>query len=221
MSIDARPGDVLASAPPDIALDEALEIAARTFRVEAAAARDLGSERDRTFLLLGRRGACHRSHEGLQRSSRTPTCSTWRPSPSSTPRAWIPDLPLALPWPVPGLTDAFRASVERSDGRHAVRMYDVLPGHRRSDPRDLSDAALAAWGETTARLGRALRGFFHPRRAAHVALGHPARRADPGAERVDRGRRATSARRGASSSASRRRSRRSGRRSAPRWSTPT
>ena len=52
MSVDARPGDVLASAPPDIALDEAVGIAARTFQVAADAARDLGSERDRTYLLV-------------------------------------------------------------------------------------------------------------------------------------------------------------------------
>jgi Ser/Thr protein kinase RdoA (MazF antagonist) len=41
-------------------------------------------------------------------------------------------------------------------------MYAVLPGRQRIDALELSDAALAGWGETTARLGRALRGFFHP-----------------------------------------------------------
>lgn len=42
-------------------------------------------------------------------------------------------------------------------------MYDVLPGRQRVNPLELSDAALIGWGETTARLGLALRGFFHPR----------------------------------------------------------
>ncbi len=41
-------------------------------------------------------------------------------------------------------------------------MYDVLPGRQRTDPLELDDAALGAWGATTARLGLALRGFFHP-----------------------------------------------------------
>src|SRR5262249_8213123 len=44
-----------------------------------------------------------------------------------------------------------------------VRAYDVLPGRARLDPLTLPDEALTAWGETTARLGLALRGFIHPR----------------------------------------------------------
>jgi 4-aminobutyrate aminotransferase-like enzyme/Ser/Thr protein kinase RdoA (MazF antagonist) len=47
-------------------------------------------------------------------------------------------------------------------GTCQVRLYDILPGRGRSDPRDLSDAAFVGWGETTARIGRALRGFMHP-----------------------------------------------------------
>jgi 4-aminobutyrate aminotransferase-like enzyme/Ser/Thr protein kinase RdoA (MazF antagonist) len=77
-----------------------------------------------------------------------------------------PDLPLAHPWRVPGTVGdepaAFRATFAHGDGGHHVRLYDVLPGRQRMDPRLLGDAALIAWGETTARLGRALRGFFHP-----------------------------------------------------------
>ena len=46
---------------------------------------------------------------------------------------------------------------------HWVRLYDVLPGHSRIDAAGLSDTALIAWGETTARLDQALRGFTHPR----------------------------------------------------------
>nr|WP_246136440.1 aminotransferase class III-fold pyridoxal phosphate-dependent enzyme [Leekyejoonella antrihumi] len=69
-----------------------------------------------------------------------------------------------------------RSAVERGSGvyehrvqwdhdgtRQWVRMYDVLPGTARSDPRNLDDRALIAFGQTAARLGRALRGFIHPR----------------------------------------------------------
>ena len=94
-----------------------------------------------------------------------------------------PGLPLALPRPVPGLTDAFRASVERSDGRHAVRMYDVLPGHRRSDPRDLVRRRARRLGRDDGPSRSGAAWLLPPRRAAHVALGHPARRAHPGADR--------------------------------------
>ena len=44
-----------------------------------------------------------------------------------------------------------------------MRLYDVLPGNSRISAVELSDAALIAWGETTARLGQALREFTHPR----------------------------------------------------------
>jgi 4-aminobutyrate aminotransferase-like enzyme/Ser/Thr protein kinase RdoA (MazF antagonist) len=47
-------------------------------------------------------------------------------------------------------------------------MYDILPGRQRIDAIELSDTALGAWGETGARLGRALRGFGHP--AAHRSM---------------------------------------------------
>src|SRR4029077_4118606 len=48
-------------------------------------------------------------------------------------------------------------------GTHFVRLYDVLPGHGRSDPLALGDAAIGDWGEMTARLARALRAFNHPK----------------------------------------------------------
>ena len=56
-----------------------------------------------------------------------------------------------------------RARWSRGDATHWARLYDVLPGHSRIDAAQLSDAALIAWGETTARLDQALRGFTHPR----------------------------------------------------------
>ena len=43
-----------------------------------------------------------------------------------------------------------------------MRAYDVLPGRSRFAPTSLSDRALVAWGETTARLGLALRTYIHP-----------------------------------------------------------
>jgi 4-aminobutyrate aminotransferase-like enzyme/Ser/Thr protein kinase RdoA (MazF antagonist) len=79
-----------------------------------------------------------------------------------------PGLGVAQPRPVPGHDPGagpagYRASVQATGGVHWVRSYDVLPGTSRVEPTTLSDRALVGWGETTARLGRALRGFFHPR----------------------------------------------------------
>jgi 4-aminobutyrate aminotransferase-like enzyme/Ser/Thr protein kinase RdoA (MazF antagonist) len=85
-----------------------------------------------------------------------------------------PGLGVALPWRAaatgsPGTAqpgdDPALLRAEWSDGEatHWVRAYDVLPGRSRITAAHLSDAALIAWGETTARLALALRAFTHPR----------------------------------------------------------
>jgi 4-aminobutyrate aminotransferase-like enzyme/Ser/Thr protein kinase RdoA (MazF antagonist) len=49
-----------------------------------------------------------------------------------------------------------------ADGaQHLVRLLPAFPG-RNVDPTELDGRAIASLGETVARLGRALRGFFHP-----------------------------------------------------------
>jgi 4-aminobutyrate aminotransferase-like enzyme/Ser/Thr protein kinase RdoA (MazF antagonist) len=154
---------VLAAAPPDFDEPAIIAIAKQTFGVQAAAARDLGSERDQTFLLL----------DGAEAPLAVMKLSNAAEDPATLDMEALavvhaarvdPGLPLAMPWtaPDPTGTPAFRATFEHADGAHHVRMYDVLPGRHRIDPRGLSDAALIGWGETAARLGRALRGFFHP-----------------------------------------------------------
>ena len=52
-----------------------------------------------------------------------------------------------------------RSRAERR--RHQVRLIPFLPG-RHVEPSGLSPAALQEMGRVTARVGRALRGFFHP-----------------------------------------------------------
>src|SRR5579859_4874475 len=54
------------------------------------------------------------------------------------------------------------AEVPRPDGRpYPVRLFTFLPG-RAVAAAELSTAAIRSIGQTSARLGRALRGFFHP-----------------------------------------------------------
>ena len=63
---------------------------------------------------------------------------------------------------VPTTEGARWCSATAPDGRTSlIRVFTFLDGH---NPRaeELDDAALRAWGATVARLGRALRGFFHP-----------------------------------------------------------
>ena len=44
-----------------------------------------------------------------------------------------------------------------------MRLFERMPGRAAAPGSDLDDRALRAYGETLARLGIALRGFFHPR----------------------------------------------------------
>jgi 4-aminobutyrate aminotransferase-like enzyme len=59
--------------------------------------------------------------------------------------------------------ESLRAAWSSGDAMHWVRLYDALPGASRIEAASLSDTALIRWGETSARLGQALRGFTHPR----------------------------------------------------------
>jgi Ser/Thr protein kinase RdoA (MazF antagonist) len=163
---------VLSASPPDLDEPAVLDIAARTFGVDAATARDLGSERDRTYLLQAADGGALAVMK-LSNAAEDPATLDMEALAVLHAADVDPGLPLALPWRVPGATAAadasgdrdpaaFRATVEHGSDVHHVRMYDVLPGRQRTDPRELDDAALGAWGSTTARLGLALRGFFHP-----------------------------------------------------------
>jgi 4-aminobutyrate aminotransferase-like enzyme/Ser/Thr protein kinase RdoA (MazF antagonist) len=158
---------VLAAARPAFDVDDAVGIAARTFGVEARGARDLGSERDQAFLLL----------DGDGRSIAVMKVSNAAEDPATLDMEALavlhaarvdPSLPLAIPWLVPGAPASSddpadrRVALPADDGTHHVRMYALLAGRQRVDALDVPDAALANWGETAARLGRALRGFFHP-----------------------------------------------------------
>ena len=158
---------VLAAARPAFEVDDAVGIAKRTFDVEAAGARDLGSERDQAFLLL----------DGDERSIAVMKVSNAAEDPGTLDMEALavlhatrvdPTLPLAIPWLVPGAPASSddpadrRVALPADDGTHHVRMYALLSGRQRVDALDVPDDALANWGETAARLGRALRGFFHP-----------------------------------------------------------
>lgn len=155
-----RPIDpVLLAAPPRIDPARALELARTAFGIDAASARDLGSERDRAFMLVRADG----SDVAVMKVSNTaedPATLDMEAEAVLHAVAVDPGLPLAIPRQT--VDGTRRVALDSAEGTHHVRLYDVLPGRGRSDPRDLPGAAFTGWGETTARLGRALRGFMHP-----------------------------------------------------------
>jgi 4-aminobutyrate aminotransferase-like enzyme/Ser/Thr protein kinase RdoA (MazF antagonist) len=159
---------ILASRTPAFTDTDAVSIAARTFGVGASTAANLGSERDQTFLLHGPVGE-RLAIMKVSNAAEDPATLDMEALAVLHARRADPTLPVALPQAVPGGdpkrdgVEAYRTSIDAPDGVHFVRLYDVLPGHGRSDPLALSDAAIGAWGEMTARLARALRGFTHPK----------------------------------------------------------
>ncbi len=164
---------VLLSQPPAFSTEQAVEIGAATFGIRSAAARNLGSERDQTFLLLDAAGTGQAVLKVSNPAEDPATLDMEALVARHAVRA-DPGLSVAQPRrtahslgsPVGGAGEddvtAFRAPWRSGAGQSWVRAYDVLPGRARLDPRSLSDEALVAWGETTARLGRALRTFIHP-----------------------------------------------------------
>src|SRR5262249_44600910 len=84
-----------------------------------------------------------------------PGLAVAQPRPRARPQACLPT--------VADDPSACRVRWQSAGTGYWVRAYDALPGRARLDPLTLPDEALVAWGETTARLGVALRGFIHPR----------------------------------------------------------
>ena len=166
---------VLTATRPVLSEAEAVELARACFGVGAATARDLGSERDRTFAL----DAAHGEPVAILKvsnASEDPEVLDMEAEAVLHVMAADPGLRVALPWRAartletaageiaaarpgrPGDAPAdLRARWYHGDVAHWTRLYDVLPGQSRIDAVTLSDAALGAWGETTARLAQALR----------------------------------------------------------------
>ena len=142
---------ILASRLPEFSEADAVRIAGATFSVVATTARNLGSERDQTFLVLGD------DDEGLaimkiSNAAEDPATLDMEALGVLHARRADPTLPVALPRLVPGKDPgadgaaAYRAHTTGKTGTngaadsHFVRLYDVLPGLGRGDPLNLSDA---------------------------------------------------------------------------------
>ena len=150
---------VLLAPSPPCSNDDALAIAAG-FGLNATAARDLGSERDRTFLLTD---AAVQGLAVVKVSNSAESIDTLDMEADIVTHIGRvdPGLAVARPWRAPN--GLHRLAWESPLGVHWARMYDVIAGHARHDPLTLSPEALGAWGTTSARLGRAMRSFAHPR----------------------------------------------------------
>jgi len=153
---------VLEETPPSFSPDDVARIAAELFGLDGAV-RDLGSERDQTFLAEGPAGAGVIKISNL--GEQAATLDLEAEAIEHIVRV-DPELPVARPRVVsdaPGPA-AHRTTVEGPDGTHYMRLFERLHGRSGggAGAPDLPDAAVRAYGATHARLNVALRGFFHP-----------------------------------------------------------
>ena len=161
---------VLTARPPTFTADEAAALARELFGVEGAAVA-VASERDQAWLIEGDRPTVLKISNSAEDAGQLDLEAL-----AAQRIAQVdPALPVALPWLVPGTQHdasaaaAYRAPIGRGANTHYARMYDRLPGHARVMGANLSDEAVRDWGTMAARIGRALRGFWHPS-AARVML---------------------------------------------------
>jgi 4-aminobutyrate aminotransferase-like enzyme/Ser/Thr protein kinase RdoA (MazF antagonist) len=168
---------VLEETPPSFSADDVARIAAELFGLDGAV-RDLGSERDQTFLAEGPAGSGVIKISNLGESAATLELEA-----EAILHALRvdPELPIARPRPVSEAAGAaaYRTTVEGPDGIHFVRLFERLHGRSGggAGAPDLSDGAVRAYGGTHARLNLALRGFFHPAAGRELLwdLAHAAR----------------------------------------------
>jgi 4-aminobutyrate aminotransferase-like enzyme/Ser/Thr protein kinase RdoA (MazF antagonist) len=159
------PDDVLTGEPPAFSPDEAADVAHSLFGLRGAAT-PLGSERDQGFLIANDDGPV--GVLKISNASERADVVDMETKAALHVLAVDPTLPVAAPLttargdPVTGAA-TYAADVTGPTGaRHIVRASAYMPGRASVDPRELDAAAVEDYARTVARLGRAMRAFFHP-----------------------------------------------------------
>jgi len=154
---ESRSPDVFETKPPELSPEAAERIAAEWFGI-AASARPLGSERDQNLRLRGRDGRDYVLK--IANPAEDPAVIDLQTRALLHVAACDPTLP--VPRVLPTAAGALSALVEAPDGRRCIaRLHSFLPGTALgASPR--GPECLRDLGAALARLGRALRGFFHP-----------------------------------------------------------
>ncbi len=154
--------DPLEAPPPAFSSDDAERIAAERFGIRGTAD-PLDSERDQNVRITTDGG------EGyvlkISNPAEDPAFVDMQTQAMLHVARTDPGLPVMRL--IPASDGAHHVDVTASDGRsHIVRLVTLMPG-RTLEPRELDLEAIRHFGAISARLGLAMRGFFHP------AAGHP------------------------------------------------
>ena len=154
--MSAEPSHVLAADPPALTLEEAQDVARATFGVSGTA-RALVSERDQNFAIAADDG----SRWVLKVSNAAEDPGVVEMEVAAVERIASVDPGLPVPVARPARDGAPVARVEVGATVHLVRLIPLMPG-RNARPEELDPASVRGIGEVVARVGLALRSFFHP-----------------------------------------------------------
>jgi len=154
-------GDVLLGEPPAFTHEAAAELAQESFGLIGACT-SLGSERDQGFLVVADTGPV-----GVLKISNADEQAAILDMETRAALHVLtvdPMLPVARPLPLLGSDPvAYTTRVSGPTGStHFVRASGFVPGRASIDAVELDGDALFDHGVTIARLGRAMRSFFHP-----------------------------------------------------------
>jgi 4-aminobutyrate aminotransferase-like enzyme/Ser/Thr protein kinase RdoA (MazF antagonist) len=158
---DLRP-DTLEAPPPDLTAEEAADVAARLFGLSGRVS-PLDSERDQNFRI----DAAGESFV-LKISNPAEDTATIAMQVEAILHVAAVDPGLPVPRVLRTREDEPFAPLERNGKTHVVHALTFLEGEELL-PGDLDAETLHDFGAVVARMGRALRGFFHPA-AAHDLL---------------------------------------------------
>jgi 4-aminobutyrate aminotransferase-like enzyme/Ser/Thr protein kinase RdoA (MazF antagonist) len=171
--VDVPVDGVLTAPPPTFTEAEAAQLARELFGVDGTA-RAVHSERDQAFLIDGPQPAVLK----ISNAAEDPARLDMEAAAVQRIATVDPGVPVALPRRVPASSAAdadpaaYRARIDGPGGTHHLRLYDRLPGRAWLDGGALSVDAIRDWGFMAARVGRAMRGFWHPT-AARTMLWDP------------------------------------------------
>ncbi len=148
--------DVLESPPPTLTAGDAVAIARDRFGLETTA-EVLVSERDQNFRLADASGDAWVLK--VSNAAEDPGVVAMEVAAVERIAEVDPGLPVPVARRALDGSPVTSATVDGSE--HLVRLLPLLPG-RNAEPADLDADAIEHIGEAVARIGRALRGFFHP-----------------------------------------------------------
>jgi 4-aminobutyrate aminotransferase-like enzyme/Ser/Thr protein kinase RdoA (MazF antagonist) len=151
------PTDPLTTAPPSVSFEDAAAISKRIFGTTGTVS-SLDSERDQNFRLTTDDGRLYL----LKISNSADDIGAIEMQTNAMLHIASRDSGLPVMQPLPSVDGVYYGTVDGvHEQSHFVRLFTFLPG-RMAESTELGLEAMRDFGSMVARMGLALRGFFHP-----------------------------------------------------------